>query len=691
MQEILSEKNYILRAWKKHPARSEKLAIYGLGKNTEIILENFDCSNVVGLLDGTRTDGELFGKQIITIDKVFKLGAQAIIIIGRAANVRVIHRRIADFCSKNNIDVYDINGDRPGVEAETLTCPKKYEGIAKNALIEKINKADIVSFDIFDTLVMRKTLYPHDIFKLSERKFGEGFVEKRIEAELSFYRDGKHPTIYDIYNCLDGCTPDLELEIEQKNLVARKSMVSMLEYAVNLGKSVYLVSDMYLTSDIIMKFLKELGIDFDKNRLLVSCEHQNSKSDGLFSVLKEKAGKGTILHIGDNFEADILAAVHYGIDDTFQLEGAITMLEDSFAKKLLDYDNSLENRLLIGRFISEQLNDPFLFSVTGGKFAIETNYLMAHSFVAPMILCLISWLSKEANRLDCERILLASRDGYIIEKIYALLLAKGFNLPHMQYFYTSRIVAVVAGLKDDEDILHAARLAFNGTAADMLKERFGLDDAETLKQNGLLDSGYILAHKEAILRNAQTVRTDYLNYIQTLEISNDAKVGFFDFVSSGTCQKGLANFVDFDVVGLYLAAINYETEYKNSTDIQAMYGVLNVFRKTYEIMENYITLESIMTSPEPTLCGFSQGTPLFLPESRSSKQLDDLEIIHNAILDYADNISEHFEMLASVDKRVPDLLLSYISSGYSNLSCTWFDEGKLDDEFCKRSFGIATN
>lgn len=690
MSKIISEKEYVIRAYAKHPARNKKLAIYGIGKNTEIVLNNFDCSNVIGLLDGVRTDGELFGKSIITCSQAIEQGAEAIIIIGRAANVKIIYRRIVDLCTQYDIPAYDINGDILGIEQVEERIFDQYMTISKQSVIKLIDNADIVSFDIFDTLLMRRTLYPRDIFELAEKQLGTGFAKERIEAEMALYRNNKNPTIYDIYNNLNGYEPNVELELERKNLITRKSIIEIFKYVVNEGKLVYLVSDMYLTTELLSDILSELGITVSKKNILVSCEYGVSKSTGLFNILREKAGGGKIVHIGDNYEADISSAKRYGIDAAFQIESAVTMLSDSYAADVLKYDDRLENRLLIGHFISEQLNDPFLFSISDGKFAVDTNYAMAYSFFAPIVLCFFAWLSETAHNRNCDRVLLASRDGYLIEKIQKLFFSKGCFLPRMEYFYTSRAVAVVASLIDDDDILHAARLAFTDTVSDMLKERFLLTNEEILaRKDKQSDEDYILAHREPILRHAATMRKKYKNYIKGFNIPAGVKVGFFDFVSSGTCQKGLMNFVDFDLVGLYFAAINYEAEYKNHADIQAMYGVLNVFAKNFKILENYISLESIMTSHEPTLCGFKHGEPFFLVENRSKCQIKNLKEIHNAILEYANDISEHFKLLTKVDKSISDLLLSFLDKKYSNISCGWFEESELEDEFCKRKFKLS--
>ena len=91
--------------------RQSKIAIYGVGKNTRIILESFDSDNIVGLMDEVRKGDIIYGKRVITVEEAAALGVDAIIIVARASNVKIIYRRIKDACIKHSIKVYDINGN----------------------------------------------------------------------------------------------------------------------------------------------------------------------------------------------------------------------------------------------------------------------------------------------------------------------------------------------------------------------------------------------------------------------------------------------------------------------------------------------------------------------------------------------------------------------------------------------------
>jgi len=697
--EIKSEIEYIIEQWQANFAcmNEQKMVIYGIGKNTKTILDCFAAENIVGLMDEARTGENIYDKPILSAEQVVEAGVTTIVIVARASNVRIIYRRIADICSANQIAVYDITGNLACQENANEKSFQQYEAISKQCLQAKIDCADVVSFDVFDTLLMRRVLYPRDIFVLLEKEFGKEFSKMRINVEMELYREGKNPTLYEIYARIPGSSPASEIALEAEYLIQRKSMVSMFQYARSAGKEVYLVSDMYLPNDLIYQFFYGLGIDIEKKNILVSCDYGVSKSTGLFDVLREKVGTKRILHIGDSLEADIESAKKYNIEDTFHIKNALEMLEDGYASDILRYDTTLPNRMMIGSFVSEQLNDPFLFNQTKGKFLLNGAYEMGYSLIAPLVYCFFGWLVSKAQELQLDCVLLSARDGFILSKIHDMCKISAEDLPPMLYFYSSRAASVLASLMDDDDILHAARLAYAGKTEDMLRNRFHLTEEELrspAEGGGLSGTENVLRYREAILRHADAARRQYEAYIQTLNIPAGAKVGFFDFVSSGTCQKALANFVNFDLVGLFFAALNVEMEYKPDTKIESMFGISNVFEseasRRFSLVDNYIFLENIITSCESTLRGFDdEGMPLFVSERRTEKQLRALQEIHKSILDYVQESGITLDVVKEIDARVPDFFLKLTKKQYSNINTDYFDIEQLTDEFANRIFTLS--
>jgi hypothetical protein len=603
-----SERQTILEKFNQNFCKYDCIIIYGLGKMTKYIAEVFG-DKIAGLMDSAQTGNDFVGKRVLSETEVKDSGIRTILIAARVANVKLIYRRIADFCDKNNICVFDINGNclsKPGIDLGNI---EKYKTISFDNLKKRIANADVISFDIFDTLIMRRVLYSRDAIE-----FGNEFAVKRHKA------------------------------------------VEALEYAYSLGKDVYFVSDMYLNSNTISDIFTELGIRHKRGNIIVSCDYGKEKAEGLFEVLREKAGKRKVLHVGDSLEADYEAALQDDIDNVFKIESSLQMLEDSPASSLLKYDANINNRRVIGEFIANRFNDPFLFAETNGK--IRANGGDITAFVAPLVYKFAEWLKEQAKEYDI--VLLGARDGFLLELIRYKF--PEYNFPG-KYFYTSRSAAVTAGLYSEQDIIEVSKYAFSGSVVDMLIQRFGLTTVLERRENES-NTEYLLRHKAQILDIAEERRSNYLLYVDNLNIPSNAKVGFVDFISVGTCHRWLQKFMGFALEGLYFGFIyddnNYDLKVKTLFDIGGTLGEQCAF------MKNYFLIESIFSSYEPTVrCFDINGAPVFHIENRSTKQIQELKNIHDGIIEYGKQTAD--VDFGKVDKGLVECVIGLLDEKYCAL------------------------
>ena len=242
--------------------KNKRMVIYGLSYGTKIILENFPDFNICGLMDGYRTDGSIYGKKILSYQEVIALQTEMIIIVARPNITELIRNRIAVFCKKNGIGLFSADGKKLNIEVNKLD--NEYFSINIRIIQNKIETYDVISLDIFDTLLMRKTLQPKDIFSLVEERATRekniqcDFENNRILAEQNLLASFI-PNYLQIYNELQFMTGisedekeylmDLELQIESQMLIPRKEMVQVFDYAKSRNKKIYLISDMYFSSD----------------------------------------------------------------------------------------------------------------------------------------------------------------------------------------------------------------------------------------------------------------------------------------------------------------------------------------------------------------------------------------------------------------------------------------------------------
>lgn len=191
-------------------------------------------------------------------------------------------------------------------------------------LFEKLSKHKAVSFDIFDTLIIRKCGKPHYVFDIVEKKFNEknkdsylSFKEIRIQSEIEARRskNGSEISFQEIYDIVSQylgkektlTLMKLEKETELEQCIANKEIVD-LYHKLLLHNDVYIVSDMYFDCNFIIHLLKSCKIELPK-KIYVSVEYNATKRNKkLFRHLLDDntINPHDITHIGDNFRSDYI-------------------------------------------------------------------------------------------------------------------------------------------------------------------------------------------------------------------------------------------------------------------------------------------------------------------------------------------------------------------------------------------------
>lgn len=625
------------------------IAIYGLSPATQELLEQIgDQYDVVGLLDGYRQEGTLYGRKIISLNEAVQKKIEAIIVAARPSSRRIIVNRIREICGKNKIALYDENGNDLLAAPSERVAASVRSGITREELCAKIDQSDVISFDIFDTLVTRTVMYPSDVFALVEqkmlKKYGRSFefYMERQAAEHLLSQRGV-PTIGDIYNELENRV-DLskeelreiqtwEWETDQQVIVPRDDMCEMLRYALKQRKRVYLVSDMYYSAAQLVEILSELGI-VGYEKLLVSCEYGTTKEQELFQILKAEAKADRYLHIGDHYRADVKSAERNGIAGVWVKSG-LELFEEMYWSETFAPFTGLAERVKLGMFISRMFNSPFVSKK--GSAVIKSPQDLGYMIFAPVLSDFTLWLYRELKGKDTT-VLFAARDGWLMKELFDRLLNcfpdEAVSIQTV-YFLTSRISAVGAGLFREQDVLQVAAKGFNGTLGELLKARFALSEEEIEPEDWGAPIGKkaILKYVDCILKHSEENRKRYLKYIGGLKL-DERELVFFDFVSSGTCQAGLEKIMRRKMRGCYFIRIMDEENEKKRLQVSPFFGPKEDGR-TGGIFEDFFVLETILTSPDPSLKGFdAAGAPEYLPESRSPEEIVFIRQVHEGIVQY---------------------------------------------------------
>lgn len=689
------EDQYIQEQFRKNflDGSARSIIIYGTGIHTEKLLQNISDQRIAGLMDVRRTGETLWGKRVLSYEEAAKVSNACIVIIARNAVIHVIYQRIEGFVKKHAIPVFDINGNlltREQITQEKRAC----FSLDKKEFERRMAEADVISFDIFDTLLCRRVMRPADVFRLMDTDLQTevcGFSDLRIKAEGSL--EGKHPTIYEIYERFLKYTSEIkdtvkdfarrEIEIEKKVLQRRESMCQLLGHAVKLGKKVILISDMYFTKEIMEEILSHFHIA-GYDRLYISCEHRCSKTEGLFDAVRQREDiKGSWLHIGDNAFADILVPEKIGIR-TCQVYSTMEMLEQSIYAHIVELNRTLEENVGIASFAAEAFNDPFGSYAGNGKLSIGDERKLAMLVIAPVIFKYMVWLVQKLIDDSVELVLFPSRDGFLLKKIYDDIRENygGGRLPESVYFYTSRRAALVAAAKDKEEIRFIAELDAPLSLEERIRKRFGVKIEEKFTSDEVPEHVY-----KELLERSQWERETYLRYIKSCGYFDKERVALVDFVSIGTVHEALQRLTEKEIKGYYFLRRMPDTKQRGELDCSALYGMFGDFQMDANLYRFYYFMEAVLSSDEPSFQYIKKdGTPCFYKECRSLESIRTLENMHDAICQYCKKqvaINPHIgDMRSSVD--LYDTLLGFFSSNYSEIPETLLKDLINVDEFLEK-------
>ena len=496
-------------------------------------------------------------------------------------------------------------------------------------LTHEIDAHEVVSFDIFDTLIMRKTLKPGDVFDLVERELGEEgedvpFSEWRIAAERKLLQNGRQPNFDDIYECLKSehvlsstkvnHWKEKEWLWEEKLLAPRQVMIDVLAYAKESGKTICLTSDMYFSKPYIEQILKKHGIS-GYDAIFVSCDYQKTKDDGhLFECVLDFAKGRSVLHIGDNEHSDCKMPKRFGID-TFRIWRASDLLEASSSAHALKAVVSLEDRLLIGTLVFHAFNDPFVLSRTNGRVQISDCEEFARWYLLPITMRFLQFISETVSGARDAVVLFLSRDGYFFHKAYASL-AKKMNLPDSVYFYASRQAANGVMVQDEDDInlfLDIILQRKNQNLKTQLEYFFSVqfDDSFDVSVADACVHGSdaivrkVKGEKVRIFAAQKMNRECYLSYIDGLHLQRYKKAFCVDIVTKGTTVRCLTKLLHIPVDLIAFGGLEALSKFLPDRDRwHLLYGIM---KKHVKILPWFPVLEVPYASQESQLKKFSGG------------------------------------------------------------------------------------
>lgn len=324
----------------------------------------------------------------------------------------------------------------PCAESESVLANRDRKSVLET--VSFLMQYDVISFDIFDTLIFRPFSEPTDLFFfLGERTGILDFKRLRMQAEaearVQKYKEEKHYEIKlsDIWSRLEneiGVTKEQGMQMEQalemEFCYANPFMQQVFTQLREHGKRIVITSDMYLSKAFLLELLQKNGYG-GYEELYVSCEYEKSKAEGsLYEVVKGAyPDTDSMIHVGDNPVSDVKNAKKHGFEVFYypnvNRNALLYRAYDMSAVVGGAYRGIVNNKLYNG---TEQLSMEY-----------EYGYIYGGLFV----LGYCNFIHTYARVHGIDKLLFLSRDGDILRQAYAVL----FPEEKTEYVYWSRAAA----------------------------------------------------------------------------------------------------------------------------------------------------------------------------------------------------------------------------------------------------------
>ena len=524
---------------------------------------------------------------------------------------------------------------------------------------------EIVSFDIFDTLLERNSILPTDVFyfvnNVVKEKYNEDFINYRLTAESELNDrtcslDDIYTFIKKKYNLSEETTKLLmeeEIKCEKLLLQQRNDIKMIYDCAIKNGKKIIAISDMYLSSSVLKDILNDKGYT-QIDKIYVSNEHYARKDNGsLYKVVleKEQQDGGKILHIGDNLVSDYYMA---------QKNKIIAIYYPSSIDKLFKF-SPLKN-LFQNKHIHEVINDPieriilgFAINIISSKYTISDK--KKHFFdnfnelitlgLLPIILEISLKIINNINiQSQYDEIYFASRDGYLPLLAYQILSdAKNIN---GKYLYAGRRAYGASKYDNFIDLINDLSVDANCkfTLNNILDAYIHDEDLKIIIKNNLskqqLDLNFNNIADKCDIYALLVKYSDYLNeylikqkeetqlYYNDIRLKNNRAI-IFDCGYSGSISENLMRITNGKIDKIYL----WETNKNQSLDLELGTKTYVLLGKTMPSSAFNLVLEELFSPIAPGCVGFRNKQPIFESISFPSSMKTKYKEIEKQISEYS--------------------------------------------------------
>ncbi|MFN3259401.1 MAG: HAD-IA family hydrolase [Pikeienuella sp.] len=464
----------------------------------------------------------------------------------------------------------------------------------------------LVSFDCFETLLLRPALHPNDIHFLLDAEFAGDLgpfirfsnlrgqaIHRLRRRDQALGQEKEEYALRDIYafmsqrydlpEALTEAMREAEIALEARLTRARHSALALYRIARLSGKKIAIVSDTFFDPEEIGRLLQG-KVYGPPDYLLASSEAGATKRTGaLFRRLIEESGvaPGRILHIGDNPHSDIRQAEAAGLRARL-LTAPAEVIGAGKGPLAADWAGArLEApmRMTLGMIANVMRDNPWRAGKAEARFDADP-FLVGYAAVGPALFYWTRWILEQAQRDGIDALFFLSRDGCIPLEIARRLVGASAPAPRMAYLPASRkavmplfmtSIQTIAfstfahGLNPSNTVRNVVDLRFGPACLDLLEAPLaaaGFDDLdEPIGRERLASLNLVIEDLAPAILRENRARAEVAARFYRKAIGDARRPAVVDVGYSGSSQRAIATVLDRPLAGYYFTRMEHNVEF----------------------------------------------------------------------------------------------------------------------------------
>jgi capsule polysaccharide export protein KpsC/LpsZ/FMN phosphatase YigB (HAD superfamily) len=602
-------------------------------------------------------------------------------------------------------------------------------------VVDRMHSVDVVSFDVFDTLLLRPFAKPDDLFIYMQPLVNSitdrlpDFRAARLEARKHVPRNqyaGEEVPLLARYQALGQqylltdeqvqVLHQLELDMEERLITVRHYGQQLLEAALQLDKTVVIVSDTFFTQQFVRKLLTKNGIK-GYHKLYTSSKMKLLKATGnLYPKVLDDLNvvANHVLHVGDNHAVDVKNAEAKGIQAQYLPATVKTLEQQTLLSGQIHHDHPIARSLHIGLLANRLADDPFGLSTPSYVNAKMSDF--GYCLYGPMLFDFASWVLRQAKADGVEHLFFLARDGQIVKKACDLLIETVAHPPKSTYLYASRRGINVPAMLQLDDVLALLSVNFAPmTLGALLEQRFGIERDQVApmiyQQHGFSAPDQVVRFKDdkeklqlfisdiapMILENAAEERHALLAYFEQQGLfQREQKKAVVDIGHNGTMQQSLCRLADDDVLaGYYFATYDGIKALHDKGLIARGYAAdaIDPKNKNHPYMKHILMFELLFLNDQGSFVRMfqrdGQFEPKLLPTDGEESRMAMIRQVHKGALAFVRDVLGVLGAQATDEIFSPEAVLQPYSAFLSNpalLDVELFDQVVFENLYSGRDY-----